>query len=245
MQWTEKQILQHRKAAVLLKKIIDDAFIYIQKNSRCTEYNVQQFILGQFKKNNLLTDKDPPIVGFNANAAIPHYFPKKKTAKHLEKNTLVLIDVWARVKEDKSPFADITWMGYYGNIPKDIQNVFDIVVRARDKAIDFVKARAHSRSMPRGLDVDAIARGVITKTGFGRKFIHSTGHSLGFTSPHGIYGALRKSNKKQLHKLLGYTIEPGIYLKGKFGVRSEMNLYIDKKNQLIVTTVLQKKIVRI
>lgn len=245
MSWNKEQIKYHIRASKLLYEIIIGAFDYIRKNKEnVSERDVQNFI-HNIRKHGLKRDGHKMIVAFNESAATPHYFVKGK-GKKLRKNSLILIDIWARLDKRKAPYADITWIGYYGNkVPRDIRKVFYIVIKARDNCLKYIGKGLRKKRMPVGKECDKIARDLIANYGYGKNFIHSTGHSIGYTSPHGILGGLRKSNKKKLLRNLGYTIEPGIYLKNKFGIRSEIDFYINKNMKLIVTTPVQSKIVRV
>lgn len=243
--WTKEQIKDHQKAVELLYGIKELVFDYLRSNKSASEYEVQQFILRKFEEYGLERDKDPPIVAFASSSDEPHYFAQKDSKK-LEDNNLILIDLWARLKKEKSFFADITWMAYNGEIiPSDIQKIFDIVILARDSCLDFIKREIQNNKMPTGKEVDDIARNIIIHNGYGPEFKHNTGHSLGFISCHGEQGIIGLKNNEPLLKNLGYTIEPGIYLKGKFGVRSEIDFYISEDNNLIVTTDMQKEIVKL
>jgi len=202
---------------------------------------VQQFILKKFKKFELKSNKIPQIVAFGENTANAHYFPKKNS-KSIKKGDLIMIDIWARLNLPDAPFADITWMGYRGDkLPKDFQRSWDIVLKVRDKSVQCVRNNLKNGKPPLGKEVYQITNDILEKEGFGKKR-HYTGHSIGFTSPHGNGGHLTLSNKKQLLKNLGYTIEPGIYIEHKFERRSEINFYISDDNKVILTTDLQRKI---
>lgn len=244
--WTKEQIEKHIETCQKLNKIKNEVFDFIRKNKDpVSEYEIQQFILSKFKEYGLKSDKDPPIVAFDENSAIPHYFPKKKS-KLLRKNSIILIDIWAKLKNSNFPFADITWMAYYGKtIPKDINEIFVRVIKTRNKTINFIKIKLKKKVIPSGKDISKIAINILNKNNLSNKMNHYLGHSIGFTSPHGNKNGLNSSNKFKLIKNLGYTIEPGIYLKGKFGVRSEIDFYISEDNKVIVTTEMQKEIIKI
>ena len=157
---------------------------------------------------------------------------------------MILIDCWARLNKPSAPFCDTTWMAYYGKqVPKKIQDVFNIMINARDSTINMIKRNLKKGTMPIGNKLDAVSRKVISDAGFGKEFLHTLGHSLGFDSPHGRADGLNKKNRKKLTYNLGYTIEPGIYFKDKFGVRSEIDFYISKKNELVFFTPVQEEIV--
>lgn len=244
MKWTNEQVKEHIKAAEILEKIVKAVFNYIKKNSGAYEYDVQQFILKQFKKYKIKTDR-PPIVAFRQNTSFVHYYPSQYSKK-IKPESLIMIDLWGRLRKRGAPFADITLMGYYGKkIPAEVIKVFNVVKQARDKAVGYLKENLKKGKMPTGFEIDAIVRDYIKKAGYGDNFLHGLGHPLGFTAPHGVGVRLSPKFKKPLKKLVGYTIEPGIYLKNKFGIRSEIDFYVDEKMKMIITTVVQREILKI
>ncbi|MBU1112055.1 MAG: M24 family metallopeptidase [archaeon] len=240
--WTKKQIKVHQETAKKLIQIRNGALNYIKTNTKITEVDVRKLIQKEFKKNNLVSSKESPIVAFDGSCANPHYFPKRP--KHLCNNCLIMLDIWARDKKNGSPYADMTWMAYKGKrVPKKIQEMFDLVIKSRDCSLSYIKSQLKKGNFPNGCDLDHASRQCIRDAGYASYFIHSTGHSLGNYSPHGCRGGLRKSNHKPIHKNYGYTIEPGVYFPRKFGIRSEINFYINDDNKVIITSDLQKKII--
>ena len=238
--WTKQQINDHTKAAEILVKIVNEAFGVLREG--ISEYQVMQFILKQFKEEGLKTDRKFVIVAFNSSAASPHYYPKKKSQR-LKRNSLVLIDIWARLDKKKAPFADITWMGWYGDkTPKKIKKLFDLIIEGRNNGVKLIEKKLKNKVMPTGSEIDLEVYRLIPKT-YKRHILHRTGHSLGTTSPHGIHGRVRYSNKKALHTNRGYTIEPGLYFKGKYGFRTEIDFYITPEYKLVVTGEAQREMV--
>lgn len=243
MIWTDEQIKNHKEVAEVLEKIVREAFLFIAKEKNVTEKSVQKFILAKFRKHGLKSCLGLPIVAFNEHSALPHYAIGKRPAV-LKPNTLIMIDIWARSKKKNCPYADITWMGYYGKtLPAKIQRAFDTVLKARDTAIRFVKSSLRKGRLPEGRVVNEKANAIIRKAGYGAYILHSTGHSIGFRSPHGADKNINRKGDEPLKVNLGYTIEPGIYISSKFGIRSEIDFYIDKKMKLHITSGLQKKMV--
>ena len=243
MVWTEEQIANHREVADVLEGIVRKAFSFIAKERNVTEKNVQTFIVRKYREYGLKSCMGLPIVAFNEHSAQPHYAIGKK-ASVLKPNTLILIDIWARSKKKNYPYADITWMGYYGKtLPKKIQRIFDTVLKSRDTALRFIKSNIKKGILPKGRAVNEKANAIIRKAGYGKYILHSTGHSIGFRSPHGADKNINKKGDEPLKQNLGYTIEPGIYIPGAFGIRSEIDFYIDEKMKLHITTGLQKKMV--
>lgn len=257
MKWARKEIEHHCTAARLLTQVKDRVWDYLRKNPQATEYDTEQFVQNEFERRNLTATGKfyTQIVGFNAHAAIPHYFPSKRGTTQLRPNTLILLDIWAHLcpptgettaRQALYPFADITWIAYRGEkVPNTVQRVFDIVIKARDTCLLYLTHKLARGIMPTGAEVDAVAEKVVLEAGHKKHILHRTGHCIGFTSPHGKGVNLSPRFRRPLERNVGYTIEPGIYLKGKFGIRSEINFYITNKNKVVVTTPMQRQIVRI
>jgi len=239
--WTDDQYEDNIIAANNLYEIVDLAFNYIKENieagKKLNEYMVQQFIVGEFNKRKMVTDSDP-IVGVNENSANPHYAPTKEVYKEINKNDFVLIDLWAKMNKPDSVMADITWTGYVGNkVPDKIKQVAQIVFDARDAAFDLMDTRFKEGKEIRGYEVDDAARSVIEKAGYGKYFIHRTGHSI-YTETHGSGAHMDNFETKDERLVLRSTsnsIEPGIYLPGEFGVRSEIDVFVTKDGKVIST----------
>ncbi len=245
--WSQLNISNHLKACNILDSIKDKAFEFIKNNPDTNELEDEQFLLKEFRKNNLTTCKKHPdlIVAFNESASIPHYNPKN-SPKKLKQDSLILLDIWGKLKQKNSPFSDITWIAYYGeNIPDEINEVWNIIKDARDFCVKFIEDCLKEGKFPTGKEIDDIARKIINDAGYKENILHTTGHSIGFHSPHGTQKGLSQKNLKSIIKNLVYTIEPGIYLKDKFGIRSEICFYINDDNELIITTPIQKEIVLI
>src|SRR5690606_11231610 len=99
---------------------------------------------------------------------------------NISEGNVVLIDLWAKLKEPKAVYYDVTWTGYTGtSVPESIQNVFQIVTGARDAAVQEIQRRISARESIRGCDVDDVTRGFISQKGYGEYFFHRTGHSIG------------------------------------------------------------------
>lgn len=245
--WSKEELAAHAAAAKALDEIKDGAFAFIAAHApRVNEWQVQQYIIAEYRARHMRVDKFPPIVGFGPHAAIPHYFPPRRGSSVLKKGTVVLIDVWSRFNKGHAPFADSTWMGFYGpRVPAEVRRVYDTVIAARDAAVAYAARELKRGRLPTGAAVDQAATGVILRAGYGKRILHRTGHCIGFESPHGNSWNVNQKNPHPLSVNVGYTIEPGIYIKGKFGVRSEIDFYIDRALKLHVTTPVQRKLVEI
>jgi len=227
--WSEEQLAGHRRANVHLHSIVHEAFgqvaAALARGDVLDERTVQRSILDAFERAGLWTEAEP-IVGVNAHSADPHYQPSAASSSPIRRGDFLLIDLWAKEKRPGSVYADITWCGVCAPQPTARQaEVFGHVAGARDAALELVRSR-FPRQPVAGYEVDDAARGVIVRAGYGDRFIHRTGHSIG-TSDHG-QGAnmdnLETHDTRRLLPMTGFSIEPGIYLPGDFGVRSEINV---------------------
>jgi Xaa-Pro dipeptidase len=248
--WTTAQREQHERAAKALRQVVDEAWGQIARAIRngepIDERAVQQRCTQ--RKEELGLTSEPPIVAVTANAADPHYFPVGTRSSPIRRGDLVLIDIIGKMKEPGAVFADITWMGVVDDkVPERFARIFQIVIEARDAAVEFVRARARSGNLPSGAQVDDVARGVIVKAGYGANFIHRTGHSIG-EEVHGNGTHLDNFETHDDRRMLPHTcfsIEPGIYLPGDFGVRSEVNVYLDGNDAIVTGGPVQREIVAI
>jgi Xaa-Pro dipeptidase len=239
--WTKEQYEENKPVADALTEIVKEAFIFIKEKyhagEQLTEFDVQEFIMGEFDKREYFTDH-PPIVGVNENSANPHYAPTKEINKPIKENDFVLIDLWAKVNKTEGVWADITWVGYVGkSVPEKYVKIFDIVAKARDDAFDLINVRFKEGKEVRGYEADDASRNVIKDAGYEEYFIHRTGHSI-TTDLHGSGAHLDDFETKDERLLLSstsFSIEPGIYLTGDFGVRSEIDVYISPDNEVIAT----------
>lgn len=239
--WNKDQYEENKPVASALTDIVQKAFSYIKqsynKKITLTEYDVQQFIMKEFNERNYYTDF-PPIVGVNENSANPHYAPTKNIYKKINEGDFVLIDLWAKVNKETSVWSDITWVGFMGEkIPGKYVKIFNIVAEARDSAFDLISDRFKESKEVRGYEADDAARKVISDAGYGEYFIHRTGHSI-TTELHGSGAHLDNYETKDERLLLpstSFSIEPGIYLTGDFGVRSEIDVYISPSGEVIAT----------
>jgi len=229
--WSEEKLTLHLEAGKLVDRVRSEAFDFlrsrIQSMEQVTEYEVQQFILSRFSQSGLMTTHGP-IVAVNANASDPHYEPSRDKTSHIQRGDLVLIDLWAKLKDPNAVYYDITWTGFCGETaPEQIQKVFEVVRNARKRASSFVIRKASNLESFAGYEVDDVARDYIEAQGFGELFFHRTGHSIG-TDVHGTGANMDNFESHDDRRVIPctcFSIEPGIYLPD-LGIRSEVNVYV-------------------
>jgi len=250
--WDDEQYHDAQDSANILLGTIDIAFNFIgeslRNGNRVTEYNVQQVIMNEFKRNNLITYA-PANCSVNGNGANPHYDPNESDSTEIRKGDYILIDWWAKKNKPGAVYADFTWVGYAGtDIPKKYQEVFDIVKGSRDAAVEYLKKEFSAGRKVRGCDVDNVTRKFIEDRGFGKYFIHRTGHNIG-EEVHGNGAHIDNYETMDVREIIPetcFSIEPGIYLPGEFGIRLEIDVYITKNKEVILLgDKYQKEIVKI
>ncbi len=246
--WTDRQLESHQYAAAALRRIVDEAFAHVAEaviqNRGLTEYGLQQFILGRIRKAGMVTSS-APIAAVNAHSADPHYGPGPTGSLKIQRDDLVLIDLWAKRAEAGSVYADITWTAYAGvHVPVKHREIFELVRRGRDAALEFVRTQLQAGHRPYGFEVDAACRGVIDAAGYGDRFVHRTGHSIG-EEVHGNganIDGLETHDTRRLMPRTCFSIEPGIYLPGEFGIRSELDAYVSERDALVFGLPLQSQL---
>ena len=244
--WTDEQIKTHFAARDSIDAVIAAAF---QEIGRCVrdrgtnEFEIQQWILEGFRRENIVTS-DPPVVAVNANSANPHYAPESSNSERIQEGDLVLLDIWGKKNLPNAVYYDITWTGFVGHAPSDhMREIFNIVRAGRDAGIKFVQDSIKAGKQISGWQVDDPVRESITKAGYGKYFVHRTGHSIA-TEVHGNgpnMDNLEVHDERSILPNTCFSIEPGVYLQ-EFGVRSEVNMLVHS-NHAEVTGKIQTELV--
>lgn len=223
---SEGELAGHRASAEIIRDIARSTLAAVVKEvGSAREAAVQRRVLTAIDRGGLSTSH-PPIVAFGANAANPHYEPVEGSDALLEADQVVLLDLWGGQGE-VSVYADQTWMGFSGpNPPDEVRRVWEVVRDARDAVVSYAANTASLGEPVRGADLDDQARRVITDAGYGDAFVHRTGHSIDLEL-HGCGPHLDNFESNDVREIipgLVFSVEPGVYLTGRFGVRSEINV---------------------
>jgi Xaa-Pro aminopeptidase len=238
--WDDEQWDMHLEAAKHTRSAYDVAFSFIAERVRrqgsVRETEVQQCIMDHFHKHHLVTDH-PPICAVGPHSGDPHYSPGPESDGTIKEGDFVLIDLWAKLDRPRSVYSDLTWTGFVGKeVPERYTKIFQVVAAARDSGIKTVQEAFRNRTPLQGWQVDQAARGVIDQAGYGQYFCHRTGHSIG-QETHGNGANMDNLETREERRVLPrtcFSVEPGIYLT-EFGVRSEVNVFVDKEEKVHVT----------
>ena len=244
--WTDEQIKTHFAARDSIDAVTAGAFQEIGRrvrNGGTHEFEIQQWIMEAFRRENIVTS-DPPVVAVNANSANPHYGPGSTHSERIREGDFVLLDIWGKKNAPDSVYYDITWTGFVGKAPSDrMKEIFGVVRAGRDAGVKFVLDSIAAGKQISGWQVDDPVRQSITKAGYGKYFVHRTGHSIG-TEVHANgpnMDNLEVHDERRILPNSCFSVEPGIYLE-EFGVRSEVNILV-RSNHAEVTGKIQTELV--
>ena len=241
----ERQVDSHRRAAEIVRQIALDAVALAATRARSgtpmTEHELQAEIMRRFHDADMLSH-DEPIVAVGANAADPHYAPSAERPVPIADGSILLIDLWAHFR-DGGVYADQTWMASLGQPSARAREVWTAIRDARDAAVDLIRERLEAGREVRGAEADDAARRVIEARGFGEYFTHRTGHSIDARDLHGSGPHLDNLESREERALItgvAFSVEPGIYIPGEIGMRTEVNGVIDGDSLLVTPAEYQR-----
>ncbi|MBZ5524417.1 MAG: Xaa-Pro peptidase family protein [Acidobacteriia bacterium] len=246
--WSEEQIQSHYAAGRAIDAIVPEFFKELGRRARnggTDEYAMQQWVAEAFRREDLMAE-DLPIVGCNANSGNPHYEPRADRSAPIKAGDFILLDLWAKKNSPHSVYYDITWTGIIGTPTEKQAKIFTVVRDARDAGIKKVQEAFTAKRKIAGWEVDDATRGHIASAGYVQYFTHRTGHSIG-EHVHGNGANIDNLETKDEREIIPntcFSIEPGIYLPGEFGVRSEVNVLI-RNGAAEVTGKIQRELVLI
>ena len=248
--WSPAELAGHRRAAEAIAEIavatLKWAGSELARGAEVREAAMQARVMDAFTRGQLVTDH-PPIVGFQANAANPHYEPRAGSDRRLAAGDVMLLDLWAGVSAG-SVFADQTWMAFAGREPSaEVRRVWDAVRGARDAAVALLRDRWKQHEAVTGAAVDDAARAVIRSAGLGEYFVHRTGHSidrdLHGSGPH--IDNFETADERTLIPGVGFSVEPGVYLPDRFGIRTEINVYLSESGPEVTPRQPQQELLQV
>ena len=172
-----------------------------------TEREIADQMFGLYRAHGCDAFSFPPIVSFGANAGDPHHEPDDTVLKH---GDAVLFDIGGRYRNYCS---DMTRTFFWGEPDKETARIYDVVRRANEAAEALIAPGV------RFCDLDRAARDVIEDAGYGQYFTHRLGHSIGLQDHEP--GDVSLVNTDTVKPGMTFSIEPGIYLPGRTGVRIE------------------------
>ena len=245
----DDQIATHSVAQQKIDAVLVAAWQEIGLRARAGgthEFAMVEFLSEAMAREGLVWEHGPNVSA-GANSADSHYEPTAASSKPIRSGDFVLIDIWGKLNRPDACYYDITWTGVVDREPTPReQKIFEIVRNARDAAISSVKQAFATQTPIPGWKADDAARGVIAQAGFADWFTHRTGHNIG-VELHGN-GAnldnLETHDERLILPKTCFSVEPGLYFPGEFGIRSEVDM-IALPGSANVTGRVQTELVRI
>lgn len=230
-------IASHERAANKLYDVIHETWSFITasyKNKKeITEGAILAYILDLFQKKGLTYDHKP-IVACGAHAGDPHY-ETETPGRVLSVGDVLQLDIWAKENSSGSIYADISWVGFYGEKPtEEIRKNFSDLLRARDSGVEYLKTSFAAKKIVTGASVDRIVRQSLIDAGYSNELKHRTGHGID-TECHGSGANLDSVEFPDERTLLQgscFSIEPGIYFANR-GFRTEIDVYIHEGKPIV------------
>ncbi|HEU4566125.1 MAG TPA: Xaa-Pro peptidase family protein [Gemmatimonadaceae bacterium] len=243
----DPQLASHERAARVVAETARAAMTLAGERARAgapiAEHELMAWILDRFARAGLETDGHGPNVSAGANAANPHYEPSAEHPRPINMGDVLLIDLWAR--EPEGVFADQTWMGVLGDPSSRVVQVWEAVRDARDAALALIRDRVARGEPVRGGEVDDAARAVVVQRGLGEYFTHRTGHSIDARDLHGSGPHIDNFETREERVLVpgvAFSIEPGVYIPGDVGMRSEVNVYLTPGRAVVTPAEYQREL---
>ncbi len=244
---TEEQIATHFEAQQRLDRVLIAGWQHIgdacRSGAGTSEWDVVQLLLKGIEMEGLWTDHGPNCSA-GPNSADSHYEPTPESSRPIRTGDFVLIDIWAKLADRRNPtqagptqgrpdavWYDITTTAVVGREPTDREQlIFSTVREARDAAITTIEQAYAANQSIAGWQADDAARSVIRAAGFADFFTHRTGHNIA-TELHGNGAHLDNLETHDERLLLPntcFSVEPGLYFPGEFGIRNEINMVTRK-----------------
>ena len=236
---TEAQIESHRKAGVIIHRILDEIFSWIRKNLNAGRYIDEWMMLKEFgrliRAEEIYMDS-PPFFGIDDHACDPGYEPEPSGSRQIREGSRLIIDIAGRLPEEDAVYYDISWCMNVGpEIDPEYERLFNSVYNVRSRVLSFIQERLNEGKAICGYEADALAKTLFRAQGLDSYIMHRTGHNIGHNC-HGIGANLDDYETHDVRRLLPgtmFSIEPGIYTQ-EYGVRLEYDVYItkDKKTKI-------------
>ncbi|HYS10103.1 MAG TPA: M24 family metallopeptidase [Myxococcales bacterium] len=208
-----------------LEAVAQEAVRRIREGRPATERDLQEFARARWAQEGFDAEGWPGVA-VDAHSADPHYWAPASGGAVADRGSLLLLDFSTHLLPD-GIYADLTRVYFLGeSVPEEIQRIAGNVFQARDAAVQLLRQRADLGKLPTGAELDAAARNVIAKAGYADRFLHRTGHSM---DHHGHGDGVNnddfetRDNRRHIPDTC-FSIEPGIYLSGRFGIRSEIDV---------------------
>jgi len=229
--WGDPGRTAHYVAAHHIVELRKEALAFVTKQllsgAQITEYDVQQRLVRGMTMRGLVGA--PPVVAAGVNTADPYYVPSAVKSAMIKRGDPIVISLAAKLDKAEGIYAAQTWVAVADSVANDqVVRAFQSVALARDQALALIAERAAKKRPVTGAEVDQATRAMLKKAGFADRVLHRTGHSIDSDLQGG--GADLDDYEVKDSRIMtagtGFTIGPGVYFPGAYGVRSETSVYL-------------------
>lgn len=238
--WGEAGRTAHYIAAHHLTELRKDALAFVAKQvgsgATVNELDVQQRLVRGMQMRGLVGP--PPVVATGANSADPYYVTTAARGAPIRRGDVLVISLAAKLDKPEGIFAKQSWVAVVDSTARDdVKASFHAAAIARDTALSLIGERARRGRPVTGAEVDQAARGFLKKAGHGSQVLHRTGHSLD-QSLQGSGADLDDLEVKDTRILTtgtGFTVGPGLYVAGQYGVRTDVSVFLSPSGPEVTT----------
>lgn len=238
--WGDPGRTAHYVAVHHLVELRKEALAFVAKRlvsgQPVSEYEVQQVITHGMTMRGLVGP--PPVVAAGVNTADPYYVPTAVKTAAIGKGDLIVISLAAKLDKPEGIYAAQTWVAIADSVvPDRIARAFETATLARDQAVALIAERAHKKRPLTGAEVDDATRLLIKKAGLADAVQHRTGHSIDndFQGGGADLDDFEVKDSRVLTPGTGFTVGPGLYVAGTFGVRTEVSVYLAPSGPEVTT----------
>jgi Xaa-Pro aminopeptidase len=229
--WGDPGRTAHYVAVHHLVELRKDALAFIAKQlatgTPVTEYDVQQRLSRGMTMRGLVGQ--PPVVAAGANTADPFYVPTAARTSPIKRGDLIVLSLAMKVDKPEGIWAAQTWVAVAeAVVPEAARKAFETVSLARDQALALIADRSRKRRPLTGAEVDDTTRAFFKKLKVDGSVMHRTGHSIDndFLGGGADLDNFEVKDTRILTPGTGFTVGPGLYFPGQFGVRTEVSVYL-------------------
>jgi len=238
--WGDAGRTSHYVAVHHIVELRKEALAFVGKKLSArepvTEYDVQQKLTHGMTMRGIVGP--PPVVAAGVNSADPYYVPTAAKTATIKAGDVIVIGIAGKVDKPDGVYAAQTWVAVAANaVPDAIHRAFETASLARDQALVLITDRIRKHRVVTGSEVDQATRAFMKKAGVGSQVMHRTGHSIDSDLQGG--GAdlddFEVKDTRIMTAGTGFTVGPGLYVPGQFGVRTEVSVYLAPNGPEVTT----------
>jgi Xaa-Pro aminopeptidase len=238
--WGDAGRTAHFVAVHHITELRKEALAFVTKRLSArepvTEYDVQQKLTHGMTMRGIVGP--PPVVAAGVNTADPYYVPTAAKTSPIKQGDVIVLGIAGKLDKPDGIYAAQTWVAVADKtVPDNVRKAFETASLARDQALVLITDRTRKHRVVRGSEVDQTTRAFMKKAGVAAQVMHRTGHSMDNDLQGG--GAdlddFEVKDTRIMTAGTGFTVGPGLYWPGQFGVRTEVSVYLSPNGPEVTT----------